>query len=210
MIDGLAGRPFSAKTLPPFPASVVSNRETIIKVSRERYATPRNIVEEKISKWAGFDKALVEEIGATSKIKTGGGKSSETTLYDARCSICGKDTKVVFEPDGKRPIYCKSCLKKTKANDKPIKEQKPLTDERAQEKTETSNSSKEEKPVQQSEPLEEVLSRGAVSFGKRPLKRNGNDSHEKKHRKEVDISELKKTLKESLRSLRIEKDNEKE
>ena len=32
--------------------------------------------------------------------------------YDARCSSCGKDTKVVFHPDGKRPVYCKSCRKK--------------------------------------------------------------------------------------------------
>lgn len=33
-------------------------------------------------------------------------------MYDARCSACGKDTKVVFPPDSSRPVYCKSCLKK--------------------------------------------------------------------------------------------------
>ena len=36
----------------------------------------------------------------------------QQVLYDARCSNCGKDTKVVFPPDGKRPVYCKACRKK--------------------------------------------------------------------------------------------------
>jgi len=37
---------------------------------------------------------------------------SQQVLYDAVCSSCGKPTKVVFPPDGKRPVYCKSCRKK--------------------------------------------------------------------------------------------------
>lgn len=52
MIDGIASRPFSAETLPPFPKNPVSNREKIVRVSRERYGTLRKIVEEKIEKWA--------------------------------------------------------------------------------------------------------------------------------------------------------------
>lgn len=52
MIDGIASRPFSAETLPPFPKNPVSNKEKIVRVSRERYGTLRKIVEEKIEKWA--------------------------------------------------------------------------------------------------------------------------------------------------------------
>ncbi len=51
MIDGVAGRPFSAETLPPFPRPGVSNREKIIRAARDRYGTPRQKVEEKIRKW---------------------------------------------------------------------------------------------------------------------------------------------------------------
>lgn len=101
MIDGLAGRPFSAVTLPPFPKGEVSYKERIIKASRERYGTERKIVEERIAKWAGVWMAKPAPVPL-----------QQRTLYDARCSICGKDTKVVFQPDGKRPIYCKSCRKK--------------------------------------------------------------------------------------------------
>lgn len=55
MIDGVASDPFSATGLPPidmvFPRE--ENREKIVKVSRERYATLRTVVEEKIMRWSG-------------------------------------------------------------------------------------------------------------------------------------------------------------
>lgn len=57
MIDGVASDPFSATGLPPidllYPRE--DNREKIIRISRERYATPRSIVEEKIMRWSGVD-----------------------------------------------------------------------------------------------------------------------------------------------------------
>ncbi|MBI2121290.1 MAG: hypothetical protein HYU05_01170 [Candidatus Wildermuthbacteria bacterium] len=31
------------------------------------------------------------------------------------CATCRKETKVVFLPDGKRPVYCKACRKKMKS-----------------------------------------------------------------------------------------------
>ncbi len=50
-VDGIATRPFSAISLPPVPKPKQSYKQTIIKVVRERYATPREIVEKKLSKW---------------------------------------------------------------------------------------------------------------------------------------------------------------
>ncbi len=51
MIDGIASRPFSAETLPLPPKPPESHREKIIRVSQERYGTPRKEVEEKIERW---------------------------------------------------------------------------------------------------------------------------------------------------------------
>src|ERR1700722_3048433 len=52
MIDGVSSRPFSAETLPPLPAPLVSHRDVIIRNSQEKYGTPRRIVEERIaSEW---------------------------------------------------------------------------------------------------------------------------------------------------------------
>jgi Type IV secretion-system coupling protein DNA-binding domain len=56
MIDGAASEPFSANTLPPI-AQEFGTREKVIKVSRERYASVRKTVEEKVIKWAGYGTA---------------------------------------------------------------------------------------------------------------------------------------------------------
>jgi len=97
MIDGISGRPFSAKTLPPFPIPEDSQKEKIIKVSKERYTIERDKIEEKLSRWLGdFKDAAKKEPG----------------LHDAECNKCKKEIKVPFKPDGKRPTYCKTCRNK--------------------------------------------------------------------------------------------------
>jgi CxxC-x17-CxxC domain-containing protein len=129
MVDGVAGRPFSAETLPPLKKSKISNREKIIMLSRERYSIDRSVVEEKLTRWAQID--IKKAIQASSKIR----KTASKTLYDVKCSLCGKDTKVIFEPDGSRPVYCKPCLKKMETDKKKeggislgkIKESEPVS-----------------------------------------------------------------------------------
>jgi hypothetical protein len=54
MINGVSSTPFSAITLPPI-AEVTESLERVIKVSRERYANKKEIVEEKINKWMGSE-----------------------------------------------------------------------------------------------------------------------------------------------------------
>ncbi len=52
MIDGKMSRAFSAITMPPIPKDGnEADRETILRVSRERYSVPRDIIEEKIKDW---------------------------------------------------------------------------------------------------------------------------------------------------------------
>lgn len=52
MIDGLVSDPFSSNGLPPFPKEdITGNEEKVIRITRERYAKKREIVEEKISRW---------------------------------------------------------------------------------------------------------------------------------------------------------------
>ena len=53
-IDGMTSRPFSARTLPPLEIfGHKSNKDNIIKTSRQRYGTRREVVEKKIEKWLG-------------------------------------------------------------------------------------------------------------------------------------------------------------
>lgn len=52
LIDGVASRPFSAKTIPPIiPNRKEGGKESIIQVSRQRYGTNRAIIEDTIQRW---------------------------------------------------------------------------------------------------------------------------------------------------------------
>jgi CxxC-x17-CxxC domain-containing protein len=98
MIDGIASSPFSAITLPKREKPQKSYKETIIRVSRERYGIKKEIIEEKIGKWAGTSIQVTPV--------------QKQVLYEAQCSKCGKRIRVPFLPDPSKPVYCKSCLKK--------------------------------------------------------------------------------------------------
>lgn len=53
MVDGMPSKPFSVSTLPPpEPMADASRLDTLLKLSRERYADKRSTVEEKIARWA--------------------------------------------------------------------------------------------------------------------------------------------------------------
>ena len=105
MVDGTTCRPFSATTLPPLKFETDPTvQEKIIRVSRDRYARPRAEVEEEIARWSGMD-------GDLSGAGSGAYGEEGRTLYESLCWNCGKQAKVPFKPDGKRPIYCQSCLK---------------------------------------------------------------------------------------------------
>ncbi len=100
MIDGVAGRPFSANTIPPWGGESEKVKEKIIRTSGDRYGADRKLVEEKLKRWLG-------EFESSSE-------GTERDVYDAQCSSCAKKTKVPFLPDGNRPTYCKACRKKMK------------------------------------------------------------------------------------------------
>src|SRR3989338_10539430 len=70
MIDGVTSNPFSATTMAPI-AQFQANRDKIIRVSRERYAQPAALVEEKVLRWTGMGE--VEEEGEGDARQGGGG-----------------------------------------------------------------------------------------------------------------------------------------
>lgn len=120
MIDGFSSRPFSAATLAPLPRAEKSNREKIIRLSRERYAgLSREEIEEKISRWSGFDGGeedgrALETAGRTISLSAPGRQSFDSgvrlPVFIEKCAACGKRTEISFQPDGVRPIYCRDCL----------------------------------------------------------------------------------------------------
>ena len=61
MIDGVASKAFSAETLTPYEAPVNSFKDVIIENSRNKYGTPRSVVDDKISKEWMAEAGIVEE-----------------------------------------------------------------------------------------------------------------------------------------------------
>lgn len=127
MIDGIASDPFSAKGLPPLTKHE-GNTDKIIRVSRERYGTPKAEVEDKIARWASSKDEVANNQSNNKngqKNQENGSKNnnSKTTFknekdgFEATCSYCGIDTSTSFKPDGIRPIFCKDCLVKMKNKD---------------------------------------------------------------------------------------------
>ncbi|MCX6720177.1 MAG: type IV secretion system DNA-binding domain-containing protein [Candidatus Staskawiczbacteria bacterium] len=176
MIDGVAGHPFSAETLPPPKPMEESSKEKIIRASRERYGIKREIVEEKISRWSGFGQEEEVKPSFSAPQRNNSPQSApafqgaeQTKLYDAICSNCGKSTKVIFPPEPGRAVYCKSCLKKMKAEQEQVK-------------------------------IENVSFHNPKNSGqKHDEGREEERGHQDKpHRKEINLSELKKALEESL------------
>ena len=118
MIDGVSGDAFSATSLAPMEMpEKKENLEKIIKVSRERYARKREVVEEKVSRWSGVngDEQEKEPPRRDGKNKTANYQNSRTEnddreMWDAVCKMCDKKIKVPFKPDPSRDTYCKDCL----------------------------------------------------------------------------------------------------
>ncbi|MFH1780706.1 MAG: CxxC-x17-CxxC domain-containing protein [Candidatus Nealsonbacteria bacterium] len=180
MIDGLAGRPFSAQTMPPLPLPKESFIDKIIKASRDRYTIPRQIVEENISLWTGDL--------STASINSAPTQGAGPVLYDARCSMCGKDTKVVFQPDGKRPVYCKPCRKKLMDKQQPPAEQAvPSGGGTPPEERRPENSGREDN----SPPL------AFVPFSS-PRRSSQEAPIDRPKRKEINLGELKQAIEDSL------------
>ncbi len=137
MIDGVTSDPFSAVTMPPI-GQRNNNRNSIIRVSRERYAQDR--VKEKILRWAGVEEVFKEtaqeesrslnEEEATYKnvparkfIQTRSNREPDepprlnltqppSDMFEDNCWVCGRKVLLPFKPDGIRPVYCKEDMKK--------------------------------------------------------------------------------------------------
>ena len=123
MIDGVASDPFSATTLPPVPMTEGWEEllTKIIKVSRERYATKRDIIEEKIIRWSTSHKEEQENNSQSVTSASQANASYRPPIQDpnrvtikAFCDACNEETILGFKPDPKKPIFCKNCLRKAK------------------------------------------------------------------------------------------------
>lgn len=112
LVEGISSTPFLASTLRPPETPNESFREDIVKLSQLKYCTNRKIVDADIAEW--IKPIEGEEIIDERRSSRAGSDfaSQSGVLFEAKCSSCGTDVRVPFQPDGTRPVYCKNCLKK--------------------------------------------------------------------------------------------------
>lgn len=186
MIDGLTSRPFSAETLAPAVSDYDFEKE-IIEFSRNKYGTDRKIVEEKISKYAGVENMPKMEVKTTNRTST-------SELFDAECGKCGKKVKVPFKPDGKRPVYCKSCLGKSGTSNS--HEEKPKSNFEKLPFISLEETAKEFIPTKKEKRVERTVKSEPVDMNK--------------PRKKIDIQGLREVIKEAKKEKIEEKKESKE
>jgi len=126
MIDGVTSEAFSARTLPPVPIEedAFDTKNKIIAVTRERYAKAREVIEDKIIRWSegrGEDvNVSKEKTSENKKNNQKKPKKKDTGIsHDVVCDLCGKKTKINFDPDPSKPIYCRECLDLARAGKVP-------------------------------------------------------------------------------------------
>ncbi|MEK7498955.1 MAG: CxxC-x17-CxxC domain-containing protein [Patescibacteria group bacterium] len=122
MIDGATSPPFSAVTLPPMQRPEISFRDEILKHSYSTYSITRERVDEIINGWLSTNFVSDKDGGGggvasdtapreTGERGFGAGTEPQREMFNAVCWNCTAETQIPFQPDPKRAVYCKNCLK---------------------------------------------------------------------------------------------------
>lgn len=141
MIDGIASRPFSALTIPPFPKPNTNFREDIIAYSRATFGSPVAEVKEKIEHFHGIGLPVGDSPSAAGRAGSAGVASDtvartadsygarggrkrqdDRKMYEAQCFIDGEKIMVPFVPDRRRPVYCEKHLEMLRRGELPQEE----------------------------------------------------------------------------------------
>ena len=202
MINGVASSAFSANTLPPIEKEEISYAREIIKYSREHYSTRKEYVESEIAEWSRPIQA--PEDPNKPKVK----------MYDTQCSRCKRVTQVPFEPSPGRDVFCKDCYAEVQRENakNPPKKQTATTAVNKTDSEKGINAEKLEKreiptpPIspasrikegslktineeqkEEAMSLSDALSKGAVSFSGKKIKKEKSVSPEIKDSKKSGI-----------------------
>lgn len=193
LISGIASRPFSAATLPPLPKQKESHKDEIINISRGQFGAPKEGVEEKIKQWYGEQAESVAQAVEAAKPKR--------PLYDAVCSKCGQKTQVIFQPDGKRPVFCQTCLEKIRAGEPSMARPSEVSREKEFTQRSSSGVGPRKPPAEREDSQGRPIRGFSAADGEKPLKPTislselKKPAEEKKHRKGPDLGGLRDALK---------------
>jgi CxxC-x17-CxxC domain-containing protein len=98
----------AAEEVTPEPAAETTEPEPEAEVKDEaQEQTTEPAAEEPKEEAAAAD-------APTPTAKPAGTDQQGRTLYNVKCTNCGKDTQVPFQPAAGRPVYCRDCYMQKK------------------------------------------------------------------------------------------------
>jgi len=155
MIDGISSQPFSAMSMPPI-GSPTGSAEKVIRVSRERYATSRDKIEEKIMRWSGMDvgEAGMDEEAEDEEFAEAAPKK------DAGANISQEEKKI----ETKKPEFKKDDRPRPKQFEKPRRDSGGWDKNKPKEKFDIKASA----PVLSVDPTQKGISLAALQAGNQP------------------------------------------
>jgi hypothetical protein len=112
MIDGVASRPFSALTLPPI-GSATGSLDKVVRASRERYAMPRDKIEEKVARWSGMaggdlgGDEMDDDFVVPSSVATAAAKTSVPSPVSTKPTFSSTSTSTPKKYDQPRSQFSK-------------------------------------------------------------------------------------------------------
>lgn len=207
MIDGVASHPFSAQTLPPPEPLKESNKDKIIKSSRERYGIQKNIVEDKIMRWTGLEERAQRE----EKPFQNQQEKKQSPKQEKRENNRNQNRSDGVSLAPKRPFgqsdlssqvvlydaVCSNCGRPTKVIFKPEKDKPVYCKSCLKKLRENFDDYKPQKP-EAGYDQEKNIKIENISFSSHRGKQENIRSNEKPKRKEINLSELRKALEKSL------------
>ena len=190
VLIGVSSKGFSAQTLDRFPKLENSNRQAIIAASREAYSTPKDVVEKEIAEWAG---PVADDMASIPRRDDRPFDRPQTRPYNTNRPAGSYQDRPPMPRRDDRPSY----------GPPPRREERPYQPRREESRPQApQNNNPPPKPhvnlpEKPKEALLSALSSAPVDFkGRKIQDRPRNNQKEKK---EVDTTELKKLLAESLK-----------
>jgi len=227
MIDGVSSEPFSAKGLPPVYSESLGNEEKVIRASRERYAKPKDMVEDKIRRWslggkeasyalasAKMGKATEAEGGAPRREERGPGREFRKEEGPAFKPREGEQKKPLTTTGPKYKANCYNCGNEVEVpfkpdNIRPVYCKDCLKKARRGEikmRQPTAKQEVVEEKVQPAVPLAEI-EKQTVDFKGKPMKKEQEYKQEDWKQEIVKPWEIKKVVAEK-KEVKIEEPKE--
>jgi CxxC-x17-CxxC domain-containing protein len=109
-IGKLAFMEARARTVPPSTWTALLDEKRRIRAGEQRFFAEKGL-QQRPSRCRDCRAARLRHAGMHRPVEVEPDESSRREWFVARCAGCGRQTRLPFDPDPNRPVYCRPCLR---------------------------------------------------------------------------------------------------